>query len=280
MDAYREKVGNRIGIYYISEQAYCEKRVALWLGGPGDRVQIPASLTRTRDPIVRSVVRQADFGIEAHAVLESQTPVAGPGELRKVVRLPGTHALAEVSLTATYRGLPLIGRPDIIFVGDRRASVLVDLKITPSDQRQRSHVTQLQLYGYLLEEEGIGCSDLLLCVVLVPPQPLAADKLDVLHGLTERDIMALHRRIVGLRDSDPKRSSWSAFKVPLRRGLLVTLRAFPYDRRIATEGELNYFREFWRGSRQAKASTNIEKCRRCLYNRARLCDDAIGPFRP
>jgi hypothetical protein len=237
LDAYHEKVGRRVGVYYISEQAFCEKRVALWLKGTGDRLQIPPSLERCRDRDVASVVRQADFGIEAHAALESQTPKAKPDDLRKLMRKPGIHAVAETSLTGDYRGLPLIGRPDIVFVGDRRAAVLIDFKITPNKQRQQSHVTQLQIYGYLLEEEGIKCPDLLLCAVLVPPRPMAADKLDALHGLSERDTMTLYARVLALRAAQPKRNSWSAFRVPLRRGLTATLRAFPTtdrSRRIAS----------------------------------------------
>lgn len=168
LNRYREKVGKQVGVYYISEQAYCEKRVALWLDGTGDRVQVPASLQRSRDRVVASIVRQADFGIEAHATLESRIPTAEPGDLQKLARMPGIHAVAEASLIGAYRDLPLVGRPDIVFVGDRRAAVLIDFKITPNKQRQQSHVTQLQIYGYLLEEEGIRCSNLLLCVVLVP----------------------------------------------------------------------------------------------------------------
>lgn len=279
LDLYQSSVGLRLGVSYVAEQAYCEKRVDLWLQDPGNRLHVPRHLQDVEDPEAAETVKSAEVGVAVHETLLGDLLVPEGARLRDVLDLRGQRPVAELSLEGSYGRLGLVGKPDLVFVGGGQASMIVELKVTPNKQRQQSHVTQLLLYGYLLEQNGADCRNLMCCATLVHPQEGSTTKEEVLTALTRIDARRLRARSEKLRSKKPQAKSWSDFHYPLAPGLEATLRVFPYDPKKAREGELRFFSRYWRGVRPAKPTTKPEKCASCLYNREGLCDESAGPYK-
>lgn len=274
LDRYQEAIGRRLGVYYIAEQSYCEYRVDLWLRDPGARLQIPrVAEDPAAPPPAAETIDRADAGIDGHASLADATDGNTVETLDELLRHTRPTAATELTLLGSWGGVDLIGRPDLLIGSHGSVNTAVDFKITPSRQRQRSYVTQLQIYGYLLEESGANCDALLLCAALIHPRYLEHLELGEFDAsqLSDRVHHAWQRR-------RREQKSASAFDVPLINDVTCSLRVFPYDRSIATTRELRFFLDYWRGARDPIPTESPKKCANCQYAKHNVCDSSLSAY--
>lgn len=117
---------SEIGVSYFAEQAYCEKRVELWLQNPttSGLVSVPAALEGL--PEAQNQEDLVTSGKEFHEAVESASTPLSSSEIAQAVQLGRSFALAESRLTGEYRGVRLRGRPDHVFFDGRHASCVLE----------------------------------------------------------------------------------------------------------------------------------------------------------
>ena len=258
-------------VWIMAEQAYCEKRVALWLENPStDRISLPPEPEeKTGSPqiIPQQIEREGSIkrGTAFHLKVErSAIPISLP-QAEKMIEKGKSFCMPEYSLTGSYRNLPIIGRADAVCFHGRRASCVVEIKVTDSRELHPDHEAQLRLYGYLLEQNGFDINDLILCCVFIPTRHAQAIP-------TPKTLSTIWENAEKLISS-PK---WWG-KIQLRRGIEAKLRVFKYKPQKARE-ELDFWTQFWLGERPAKPTKKPQKCASCLYNAVKRCPDALVPF--
>jgi PD-(D/E)XK nuclease superfamily protein/PASTA domain-containing protein len=257
----------RIGISYFAEQAYCEKRVELWLRNPGNLVSVPAEIDQDT-PEAKSQEELASRGKEFHESMVCGALSVSASEVEKKRRAGQSITLAEPSFQGDYDGLPLIGRPDAILFEGMRATSILEYKVTDSDQLYRSHRVQLLLYGYLIAQ-NFDIDNLVLICVLVPRRHSKwLDKLTP--AKAQRFVEIVSTKAAALIASQPSRKNWHCLGLTVHRDIRVHLRVFKYDQEKA-ENELEFFTRYWRGEREAMPTTKAGKCAACLYNLASVC---------
>src|SRR5262249_25008523 len=135
---------------------------------------------------------------------------------------------------------------------------------------------QLLLYGYLLEERTFDVESLNLVCVLVARRNAAW-----LKGISEADDAGFVARIeeAATQATTTKKSSRDRYlpNVKINKNVSVNLWIFPY-RRAAALKELKHYAGYWLGAREAAPAGNVNKCRRCLYNAAKLCTLASAEY--
>lgn len=258
----------RIGISYFAEQAYCEKRIELWLRTPGSLVSVPAEIERD-SPEAKLQEELADYGTEFHESMSRSTLQLSDSQFEKGLRTGQSITLAESSFQGDYHGLPLIGQPDAICFDGMRATCILEYKVTDSDQLQQSHRVQLLLYGYLLTQQNFNVDSLILICVLVPRRHGKwIEKLTP--AKVRKFIETIRTEAETLIASQPSRRNWHSMGVRVHRDIRINLRVFKYDQKKA-ESELEFFTRYWRGERDAIPTTKATKCAVCLYNRLDVC---------
>ncbi len=262
-------------VTHITEQCYCEHRVHLWLKAPSSMVSVPRKLEGRAGPA--AALRQAaDVGLEFHRWACDVSCQIVQATLRKVVRSAPSVVLAESSLLAQFEDLPIAGTPDAVHFEQAVGRCVLDYKVTDSNQLQMGNRVQLLLYGWLLQESGLRLSDALMVSVLVPVVSAAAfGELD--ESDRQRLAVTLHQHARGVVEDEPDRVNWYVKKLSLSEDFWVRLRIFRYDRRHATR-ELKFFAPYWQGKRAAIPTSNLRKCRVCLYNELGTCKQALVPF--
>ena len=260
---------SEVGVSYFAEQAYCEKRVDLWLQNPtrSGLVSVPAALEGR--PEAQNQEDLITSGKEFHEAVESATKPLSSSEIAQAVQLGSPFALAESRLTGEYRGVRLRGRPDHVFFDGRHASCVLEYKVTDSNQLQTSHRVQLLLYGYLLGQQSFNVDNLILVCVLVPRHHdtwLAK----LTPGRARKFVTTIRSKAESLIAAQPSRKNWHQMGVEVSRGVHVNLRLFRYDQQKA-ESELEFFTAYWLGGRDAIRTTMVSKCAVCQYNQLNLC---------
>lgn len=264
-----------LGASYFAEQAYCEKRVDLWLKDPGDLVSIPKQI---EGKVPGAVFQQelADVGTQFHQSTSDKAAPISRSDLKAQLRAGKSVILVESAFSASYRKLPLAGVPDAVCFDGRNAACVIEYKVTDSNQLQTSHRVQLLLYGYLLEQETFGVGDLLLICALVPRAHAAWAE-----GLSDEQaqefVSVIRETAEHLVGSEPSRRNWHQGNVLVAKGVSIWLRVFRYER-AAAERELQFFSDFWLGHRPAKPTSKPGKCAVCLYNACALCPVALTPY--
>lgn len=260
---------SEVGVSYFAEQAYCEKRVDLWLQNPTRTglVSVPAALEGR--PEAQDQEDLITSGKEFHEAVESATKPLSPSEITQAVQLGRPFAEAESRLTGEYGGVRLRGRPDYVFFDGRHASCVLEYKVTDSNQLQTSHRVQLLLYGYLLGQQTFNVDNLILVCVLVPRHHdtwLAK----LTPGRVRKFVTTIRREAESLIAAQPSRKNWHQMGVKVSRAVDVNIRVFRYDQPKA-ESELEFFTAYWLGRRDAIRTTMASKCAVCQYNQLSLC---------
>jgi hypothetical protein len=224
---------SEIGVSYFAEQAYCEKRVELWLQNPttSGLVSVPAALEGL--PEAQDQEDLVTSGKEFHEAVESASTPLSSSEIAKAVQLGRSFAL------------------------------------TDSNQLQTSHRVQLLLYGYLLGQQNFNVDILNLVCVLVPRHHdtwLAK----LTPGRIRKFVTTIRIKAESLIAAQPSRKNWHQMAVEVSRGVHVNLRVFRYDQQKA-ESELEFFTAYWLGGRDAIRTTMVSKCAVCQYNQLNLC---------
>lgn len=262
-------------VIYITEQCYCEHTVHLWLKAPSSMVSIPRKLEGRGGPPL-ALRQAADTGLAFHEQAAESTQAVSESTLRKLVRSEQSLVVAESPLLAVYEDLSIAGVPDAVHFESAIARCVLDYKVTDSNQLHMGHRVQLMLYGWLLQESGLRLSDTLMVSVLIPN--VSAGAFVELDEFERRRLaVTLHHRARAVVDEEPERKNWYVKKLPLSEGFWVRLRIFRYDRRVAKR-ELGFFAPYWKGERAAIPTSNLRKCRVCLYNSTGSCKEALAPF--
>src|ERR1700674_4716273 len=87
---------SRIGVSYFAEQAYCEKRVELWLRNPSSLVSVPAEIEKGL-PEARLQEELAACGTEFHESISRGAMPASESEVEEMLRAGQSLVLAESS---------------------------------------------------------------------------------------------------------------------------------------------------------------------------------------
>jgi CRISPR/Cas system-associated exonuclease Cas4 (RecB family) len=264
-----------VGASYIAEQAYCEKRVELWLTDPGPLVSVPPEIEgRAPEAILQEHLAQT--GSQFHEGASEGAPLVAIDEVRARLLAGEQLVLLESRFSGDYRSVPLAGMPDAVCFKGLSADCVIEYKVTDSNQLQTSHRVQLLIYGFLLQQQGFDVSDLLLSCILVPRRQALS-----LGSLSPPQIEQLVNTIRAVSratlSSDPTRRNWYVPNLEPIPGTTLTLRFFKYETDAATR-ELDFFTAFWLGLRPAKPTTKATKCMACLYNSLAICPDALVPY--
>jgi hypothetical protein len=259
---------SEVGVSYFAEQAYCEKRVELWLQNPtmSGVISVPAKLeglpeTQIQEDLISN-------GKEFHEAVGTAATPLSPSEIAQAVQLGRSFALSESRLTGEYQGVRLRGRPDHVFFDGQQASCVLEYKITDSNQLQTSHRVQLLLYGYLLGQQNFNVDHLILVCVLIPRHHetwLAK----LTPSRVRKFVTTIRTEAESLIAARPSRKNWQ-MRVEVSPDVHVTLRVFRYDPQRAKR-ELDFFTAYWLGSRDAVGTRKENKCAVCQYNRLKLC---------
>jgi CRISPR/Cas system-associated exonuclease Cas4 (RecB family) len=264
-----------LGASSFAEQAYCEKRVELWLDDPGKLISIPKRVEGTT-PAATLRQEVADLGTQFHQSASEHAQPVARSQIMARLRAGESMTLVETAFSGAYGNLPLIGVPDVVCFRGCDVACVIEYKVTDSNQLHANHRVQLLLYGYLLEQESFRVRELLLICALIPRAYAAR-----VYGFTARQademIAIIHTAAAEMIRPAPSRQSWYQANVRIDRDLSVRLRVFKYDRQSA-ERALQFFSEFWLGRRPAKPAAKPSKCKVCLYNACSLCPAALVPY--
>jgi PD-(D/E)XK nuclease superfamily len=159
--------------------------------------------------------------------------------------------VASFPLAAEAEGLILIGVPDAVIFQSGKPTHIVELKTTRGSASilydgQRA---QAIIYGLLLDQVGFDCTGLNLVVVKFSRQtPISGQqKSQFLDALTSALI-----------------SNKSLTALASKADGNVVPHSFPY-RKAEAVGILNSTRGFWLNQREARATSNPNKCRACEF---------------
>jgi hypothetical protein len=136
-----------VGVSHFAEQAYCEKRVDLWLQNPTQGLVSVPSQVAEEMPEAKRIRELVDTGTEFH---ESITRGALPlhwEEAKEILRAGEALTLLEYSFKGGSHGLPVVGRPDAVCFNGWGVSHVLEYKVTDSNQLYTTHRVQLLLYG-------------------------------------------------------------------------------------------------------------------------------------
>jgi hypothetical protein len=137
----------------VADQWYCEHKVHL----------------HRLHPELRYESRLLEAGGARHADLAAQAEPVTPAQLEQAVREGRRLALCEWVLEGRYRGVPVRGRPDLLALEGRDATLLLDFKFSNARSPFPNHKVQAGVYGFLAEAAGFSARGLYCGVVLFPP---------------------------------------------------------------------------------------------------------------
>lgn len=234
----------------LSQQWYCEKKVDLAMQHPEVEPTSPAM----------------ERGTEGHAQLEEGAIPISREEIETSLALGERLTLFEFPMEGSWEGIPIWGRPDLIRLEGRSATLLVEFKFSRRSNLFPSQQTQTNLYGWLLQQSQFDVGSL-LCGVAIFPATLPHIKL-LPADLTGEIINAAEKlRTRVLRSAVPI----------LRQEPSFTLHLFPFRPELA-ERDLRWAVDYWRGKREPEPSGSMNKCRICRFNAESLCYQALSPF--
>jgi hypothetical protein len=225
-----------VPVHLVAEQLYCEQKVDLSLDWP--EVERPTP--------------EVEAGAAGHEALAAAAEPIEADELEALVEAGAAVRLHEYGFRGAVGDLPLVGRPDAVLIEGRVARLVLEFKFSGWRRPFPSHRLQLLAYGWLLGQNGYDVSRLVCGVLMLPPAARGGA------GLAEADYAAAAALAA--------RATPAAH--PLAGG---TLSLFPYDPGEAGR-RLAWAAEYWQGLRPPARADNPNKCRRCAFLEARLCE--------
>ncbi len=244
-----------VPVHLIAEQLYCEQKVDLALDFPD----------------VERVTPELAAGAAGHEALAAPAEPLAPAELKALVEAGATVRLHEYGFRGSVGAVPVVGRPDAVFLRGRTADLVLEFKFSAWRRPFPSHRLQLLAYGYLLGQNGYDVSRLVCGVLMLPPAARPADReAAVLSEAAYASCAALAAAFaVELSRQGSARGRAAVFTVPepIEGGALSL---FAYDAGEA-ERRLAWAVDYWAGRRPPGLADNPNKCRRCAFLEAQLC---------
>lgn len=235
----------------LSQQWYCEKKVDLSM----------------RFPEVEPTSPAMEIGTAGHSQLEEGAAPISQEEIERSLDRGERLTLFEFPMEGSWEGIPIWGRPDLIRLEGRSATLLVEFKLSRRSNLFPSQQTQTNLYGWLLQQNQFDIRALLCAVAIFPATPPHIQLLPA--DLTGEIINAVEK----LRGKVLR----SAVPILRRQEPSFALHLFPFRPELA-EQDLRWAAAYWQGKREPEPSGSINKCRICRFNAESLCDRAAAPF--
>lgn len=226
----------------IAEQLFCEKKVEL----------------RLLHPEVKKGARQV-AGLAGHEELSAYTVPISREELNKQLASGEKVFLRESLFSGSYRGIPIVGRPDLVFFDGLRPQFLVDYKFSAKREAYPDHRLQVALYGMLLHQNKFKTEGLVTIIAFVP-----------------RDVADDHREPELLKIYDRLRKAALNQRHAVHQDGDVACFAYLFDLDNAKK-LLDKQIDFWLGLRSAVSTIHPRKCSVCEFNAAGLCESALTP---
>ncbi len=219
-----------IGVSTIAEQYYCEFKVENEYAFG----EVPTEAKTT--------------GTELHDELIPGVEITADQFVRLVSRREPSFAVLNV--WGTVGGLRIVGTPDHIIWSQGKPLWLVELKTTRGDPSVlwEDQLTQVRIYGLLLEQMGFDCSKLRLAVVRVRTSELTEEE-------RSRWILSVSGSLMAERVRELESARGGSMKVHV----------VEHDRDRA-QASIMAKRGYWTGEREPTSSTSIGKCRACEYS--------------
>lgn len=199
-----------------------------------------------------------DRGTDLHDELIPQEPITKNQFAELVSRKETSYAVLHV--WGAVGGLRLVGTPDHIVWSEGRPLWLVELKTTRGDPTSLwpDQISQIRIYGLLLELMGFDCSRLRLALVRLRAGELADE---------ERVLWV--ERVSSCLESGKLAELEAEYRSAMKVHLLAHDKA-------AAEASVMEKRGYWKGEREATSSTSVGKCKACEY--VSVCPKSL--FRP
>ena len=209
----------------VASQFYCEKKVEM---------QYLHGKVETEAKTV---------GTQAHLNLTQDSVKVKRAELwRKIYGAKPVFAL-EMFLLAKYGDVLLAGKPDSVFFKQGSPLVVFEYKFSRSSVAYPSYHVQAQTYGVLLANMGFDTSQLFYAIVVADPETKGSRQLrrDVVHTVV----------------ANPAKTALHSIE-----GAKIYVNKLDF---VCAEMDLRWALEYWKQTREAKATTSQSKCDRCEY---------------
>jgi len=209
----------------IAGQYFCEKKVEL---------QYLHGEVETEEKTV---------GTEAHEkLLEDSVKVKRRELWQKIYGKKPVFAL-EMFLLAKYKKVVLAGKPDSVIFQRGCPLTVFEYKFSKSGIAYKTYHVQAGTYGILLRNMGFNTSRLFYAIVIVDP-------------IARKD-KELKRKVVNaIMKNGPKEAV-----LKIENGTIY----FHKFNKEAAEKDLDWAIEYWQNSRKAKSTSNMNKCKNCVY---------------
>lgn len=236
-----------IPVSSIAEQWYCEKAVDLYYRHPSIQLSSPALAA----------------GSLEHGYFASGAELLSRQEIIEGIKSGRALSLREVPFGATYRGTAIKGIPDYVDIKKGKALSLKDYKFSSYRRVFPSHRFQVDLYGYLLNKNGLN-TDKLKCAIAILSPRLSREM------VSPDEIIYVIK--AGQAEMRRKRYSSMYLNAP---GIYGELYSFSLDK---AEQHLSWAIDYWTKRRRPKSTTKPKKCEACAFNAAGVCNEALaGP---
>jgi hypothetical protein len=209
----------------VAAQFYCEKKVEM------------------QYVYGRVETESKNMGTEAHASLVKESGKVNRERLWEKIYSGKPIFALEMFLLAKYGGAFLSGKPDSVLFRRGVPLMVFEYKFSKSDVAFLSYHVQAQTYCVLLGRMGFDVSRLFYTIVVADPKT---------KGSTEFR-KNVKRKVIN------NRSEIAAHSI---EGAKIYLNKF---NNAYAEMDLTWALEFWSKKREAKPTTNLNKCDRCEY---------------
>ena len=268
--------GPALWVSEIVEQVYCETRVALWLKDPGGRVSVPKQLEGKT--LAADQEQRAQDGRILHGEMTVGSSRITEDQLQKRIRAGKQTTVLEMALAGSHRAVPIVGRADAVCLVGRKATCAIDYKFAGATRLFPSTRLQLLIYGFLLQQVSVATDDLLLVAALVAQHDRRSFEQASRAGGGVPDAISEAARTM-VEHTAPLEGVWygPGPRIALRSQL--ALQVFRYDSTEAVTN-LDVCMSYWLGEREARPTSNPNRCKQCKYNQLGLCAVARAAYQP
>lgn len=252
-----------VGVSTLAGQLYCEKKVDLSFEHP--EIDIRSKAT--------------DVGTEGHEDISSDALQITRYEFIQAVKRGDEFTLQESMFEAKFKGMGILGVPDLVRLHGNRCLAVLEFKFSRRSAPFIDRFIQAQLYGWLIQKNGLDTSKCICGICVLPPD----SDLDLGFDLENVDFDGgfHHWLIEGMKSARKSISRLrSEASAPLTIGDKdVTLHLYRYDC-IVAEKHLEWAISYWKNERDPIPTRRPAKCRMCPYNAAGVCANSLSIAHP
>jgi CRISPR/Cas system-associated exonuclease Cas4 (RecB family) len=225
----------------IAEQLFCEKKVEL----------------RLLHPEIKKGASQI-AGLTGHEQLAVDARPISAEELREKLASGKKLLLRESLFSGQYRGIPILGKPDLVCFDGMQPLFLVDYKFSAKREAYPDHRLQVALYGMLLHQNKFETDALVTIIAFVSRA--------VGQGHLEPELLKTYQRL--------RESSLTQQRQAIHQDKNAACFAYPFVLSQAKKLVDDQI-DFWLGLRSAVPTRHARKCSVCEFNSAGVCESAL-----